>query len=595
MSKRFILACLIGALSLIPGSIIWAASPASGTLPPLESSGGNQLSEQESIKVKGFAFEGNTVFSQRQLEAVAQPFLDKRTDGRLTSEDLDAIRNQITVKYITAGYINSGAILPDQAVADGIIHFKIIEGRLSEIHLTHGNRAMQMAGNAPTTNPSAMQGMNMGGSPNNQKPPPTFHFLWNIYIINRVKVGAGPPLNINDLKTQLELLRQEPNIQAVNAELMPGDQLGESVLDLAVTERNPFQVGLQFGNPRSPSVGAYEMDVLLSDSDLLGFGDALNVHYGILAGPIDDLRLDSPKDYSIDYNVPFTRYDTSFDFNYARSSDLVVEAPFNAVDIQSRTDSYAAWIKQPIYRRPEQPEREFDLSVGVTGRYNTTDLLGQPFSLSPGANNGSSNATAIRFAQEYTGKTDIRAIALRSTFGFGFDGPDATIASNEPDSHFFDWLGQFQYVRLLPGFGLPSDSAGQAILRLNAQLSANRLLAVEQFGMGGMDTVRGYRQEQLVSDDAVTASIEVHIPLIQKSHQDVLDIAPFFDAGYAWNARNYTMKPELISAPGIGLLLNLGDHVNAAVYYGYALKKFPQTSHDLQDSGIDFTLTLNLF
>jgi hemolysin activation/secretion protein len=110
-----------------------------------------------------------------------------------------------------------------------------------------------------------------------------------------------------------------------------------------------------------------------------------------------------------------------------------------------------------------------------------------------------------------------------------------------------------------------------------------------------MDTVRGYRQDQLVSDNALTGSLEIRIPIIQKSHQDVLDIAPFFDAGYAWNARNYSMEPELISSPGVGLLLNLGEHVNAAVYYGYALKHFPQTSHDLQDSGIDFTVTLSAF
>jgi hemolysin activation/secretion protein len=570
MVVRIVLVCLLGALMRVGGSTAWAQSAASGTLPSLETGNGDKLSEQQSIQVKGFSFEGNTVFSAKELDAVAESVIKNRVGGRASSEDLDEIRNRITLKYINAGYINSGAILPDQKVVGGIIHYKIVEGKLSEIRVTYGN---------PATQPSAVA-------------PPVIHFLRDEYVINRVKVGEGPPLNINDLKNQLDVLRQEPNIASLNAQLTPGEQPGESVLDVDVTERNPFQFGLQFGNPRSPSVGAYEMDAFFSDSDLLGFGDSLAFRYGLLTGPSNDLQQDTPKDYSIDYNIPVTRYDTTFDFNYARSSDLIVEPPFNAADIKSSTTSYAGWLTQPIIH---QPNREFDLSIGATGRYNTTYLSGQPFSLAPGADDGSSNAFAIRFAQEFNAKSDNRSIAVRSVFGFGINGPGSTINGSEPESRFTDWLGQAQYARRLPGMGLARQSDGQAILRFNAQLSANRLLDVEQYGLGGMDTVRGYRQDQLVSDNALAASLEIRIPLIEKAHMDVLDVAPFFDAGYAWNARNYSMSPQLISAPGVGLLLNLGDHFSGAVYYGYALKHFQQTTRDLQDSGIDFTVTLSAF
>jgi hemolysin activation/secretion protein len=585
-----------------------AATPS--TRPSLEPGNSNRLSEIESVPVHGFAFEGNTVFSKPQLEQIANAVLTKHPDGRLTSEDLDEIRNQITLLYINKGFINSGAVLPDQTVTDGIIHYRIIEGKLSEIRLTRGKPSMEMATTIPSTSHANMPpGMNMGTQA--QTPPGThepshelpetisahapaysFHMLRDSFIISRVKLGAGPPLNLKDLKQQLELLRQEPNIQAVNAELTPGDQLGESILNLGITERNPFQFGVEFSNPRSPSVGAYEVDALFSDTDLLGFGDSLAVRYGLFVGDIDDLKFDAPKDYSIDYSIPFTPYDTTAEFNYTRSSDLVVEAPFNDVDIQSATDGYAAAISQPIIHRPNE---ELDMSVGLTARYNTTYLLGQPFSLAPGAVNGVSNAVAIRFSQQYSTKSDTQAIALRSTFGFGIDAMDATVSSSRPDGRFFDWLGQFQYVRRLSGWGIAADSDAQFIGRFTAQLSADPLLAVEQFGLGGMDTVRGYREQQIVSDNAVVASVELRFPLIEKSHQDILDVAPFFDAGYGWDARNSEMEPELISAPGVGLLLNVTSHLTAAVYYGYALKKFPQSTHDLQDSGISFTLTLTAF
>src|SRR5262245_9010669 len=62
---------------------------------------------------------GNTIFSEADLAAVTTMYVNRY----LTSEDLEALRLALTRLYVNAGYINSGAVLPDQTVTAGVITF----------------------------------------------------------------------------------------------------------------------------------------------------------------------------------------------------------------------------------------------------------------------------------------------------------------------------------------------------------------------------------------------------------------------------------------------------------------------------------------
>src|SRR5215210_4653122 len=86
------------------------------------------------VTVKQFRFTGNTVISQRELSNVVETYRGRP----LTSEMLEAARVAVTEHYIKKGYINSGAVLPDQDVQSGVVTFQIVEGRLrlNDIHLT---------------------------------------------------------------------------------------------------------------------------------------------------------------------------------------------------------------------------------------------------------------------------------------------------------------------------------------------------------------------------------------------------------------------------------------------------------------------------
>ena len=57
---------------------------------------------------------------------------------------------------------------------------------------------------------------------------------------------------------------------------------------------------------------------------------------------------------------------------------------------------------------------------------------------------------------------------------------------------YFSWRGQAQLVRLLAPDTL-------FLIRADVQLADRALVPLEQIGVGGQETVRGYRQDLLLS------------------------------------------------------------------------------------------------
>jgi hemolysin activation/secretion protein len=70
---------------------------------------------------------GNTVLDEAAIRGVVDPYLGKP----VTTGDLEEIRRLFTLLYINRGYINSGAIIPDQSVANGVVAFRFVEGRVN--------------------------------------------------------------------------------------------------------------------------------------------------------------------------------------------------------------------------------------------------------------------------------------------------------------------------------------------------------------------------------------------------------------------------------------------------------------------------------
>ena len=111
------------------------SQPGTAPIPPRPPPAATNLPNAPLFVLKGVKVIGNTVLDQSAIDAIVDPFRDHPVGLR----DLEEIRRQVTLLYVDRGYINSGAILPDQNVTDGVVTLRAVEGRLTDIEL-NGNR-----------------------------------------------------------------------------------------------------------------------------------------------------------------------------------------------------------------------------------------------------------------------------------------------------------------------------------------------------------------------------------------------------------------------------------------------------------------------
>ena len=74
-----------------------------------------------------------------------------------------------------------------------------------------------------------------------------------------------------------------------------------------------------------------------------------------------------------------------------------------------------------------------------------------------------------------------------------------------------------------------------------------------------------------------------------------IQLAGFFDYGNGWNRKRSTPDPRDIASVGVGLRFDLGSRLQAALYYGYALRDIDNPDKDIQDSGIHFRILSRLY
>ncbi|NEO29176.1 MAG: ShlB/FhaC/HecB family hemolysin secretion/activation protein [Symploca sp. SIO3C6] len=501
---------------------------------------------QETITVDKFEFTGNTAFSEQELATVTEPF----TNRPITFAELLSARTAVTKLYTDNGYLTSGAFIPPQSLDGGSVTIAILEGGLDEIEVNGTKR------------------LNSG------------------YVRSRLEIATGKPLNVQHLLDALRLLQLDPLIENLSAELSTGSGPGTSLLTVTLTEANSWSSQIIANNGRSPSVGSFRRGVSLRQANLLGLGDGLSVSY---------TNTDGSDGIDLSYSLPINPHNGKVTISYGDTSSEVTEDPFNALDIESDSRYFDLTIRQPLVQTPTE---EFALGLTASRRESETVFLEDLGFPSLGADeDGRTRVSAVRFFQEWTKRNAQEVVAVRSQFSLGLDVFDATVNNDNPqtgedvpDSRFFAWRGQAQWVRLLA-----TDSL--LLIRGDIQLADQVMLPIEQFALGGLGSVRGYRQDQLLTDNGAFASAEVRLPILRVSKWDaLLQLTPFVDLGTTWNnGDREDPDPNSLVSVGVGLLWQQGDRFRARLDWGIPLVSVDSTGDSLQENGVYFSIEFNPF
>ena len=534
-------------LSVLPPPLVEPLYP----LPPLETLPDWEAPPQDSpvpttpdterLFVKTFEVVGSTVFTPEDFASTTAEFINRD----LSFNELLQVRSAITQMYVDEGYVTSVAIIPPQTLDSNTVRIQVIEGRLESIDIRGTNR------------------------------------LQKSYIRDRLGRADRIPLDTNRIVAALQLLQLDPRIQRTSAELSAGTRAGLSVLTVEVTEANTVGVDVLLNTNRSPNVGSFERGFLLEELNLFGRGGRFTLGWRNTDG--SDI-IDSS------YSHPLNAKEGTISLAISQSWGEVVEEPFDSLDIISEAADFTLSFRQPLILEPTA-----EVALGVSGflRRARTEFedFGFRFPLRGADEEGRTRLSVLRFDQEGLWRGSRQVVAGRSQVSVGLDALDATDNESDPDGQYVIWRGQGQWARLLA----PSTLL---VMRGNVQVTDRELPPVEQFQLGGINSVRGYRESLLLADNGVTFSTEIRIPIFDDDDgAGRIQLVPFVDAGAGWNNGDLSVgQPNnALAATGLGLRWQQGDRLEARFTWGIPLIDGNSTSDTLQDSGISMGVRYTFF
>lgn len=209
-----------------------------------------------------------------------------------------------------------------------------------------------------------------------------------------------------------------------------------------------FDLYIQAGNSRSPAVGGERAAIGGSIRNVLFGGAVLSAEYGATEGLQDAFAA-----YSAPIFDPRTTIDVRFEMNEAD----VVEPALQALGIQSESAAGEVGLTRKVVQRPLTPDgdgwiaaRAISLGARLSRRESETSLLGVPFSFAPGAVDGRTEVTALRFTGDWIERGINEVWAASAVASVGLDGTRSDAPGvPSPDQNFTSVLAQLNYARRL--------------------------------------------------------------------------------------------------------------------------------------------------
>ncbi|WP_239068368.1 ShlB/FhaC/HecB family hemolysin secretion/activation protein [Aquipseudomonas alcaligenes] len=408
-------------------------------VPPATPSADESCFVINSIQLKGATL--IPAVSQREL---LKPF-EKRCLG---SGQLNELLKAITQYYIDAGYVTSRAYLPQQDLSDGELDVLVIEGRLEGLDSSAiaSERELAMAFPGQT----------------------------------------GEPLNLRELEQLVDQLGRLPSRPAL-LELVPGAEVGGSRVQLKGEPTKPWRTTLSRHNDGDVSTGEQQWGLGLDWDSPLGLADQLSLRGGLDAVS-DEFR--HSDNQSLYYSLPYGwwtfsySYNQSYYRNQAEGSGFVFE-----MDGESRTHTLRA---ERLLHRDALSKTSINAGISHLRTRNyiddaLIDVSSQRLSETQlGFNHGRRIGSAFVNA-------DIgwqRGIGAFDAQREGDPMPGVPVARYNKYSLTLSYLQPFQ----LWGESFSFDSLA------NGQWSEDVLYSPQRISIGGLSSVRGFKEQSLSGD-----------------------------------------------------------------------------------------------
>ncbi len=426
------------------------------------------------FEIKAFVIDGNTILPLDRIEKVLGPFAG--TDRNAL--DVEHARDALEREYHEAGYPTVLVNIPEQSVGSGLVRLQVVESKIRRVRVT-GNRYFTMEKileDLPSFAPDS------------------------ILYIPRVQEELNQVNRNRDLK--------------VSPLLIPGKELGTIDVELKVEDHLPLHGSLELNNRATHDTTDLRMNAVISYENLWQKEHSASIQYQTAPEDTDEVEA-----VAMSYVLPSPAQGNHILAVYGirSDSDTAFGSGFNVVGKGTIVGTRYVIPLPPKDRYAHNVTigldyKDFDDDLGMgTGEALDTPITYLPLSFSYSSS-----------LPDTTGVTQFSAGLNMAFRNLVTDQREFEIKRYKATGNYLYMTAGVERNQKLPaGLGL--------FVKLDGQLASQPLISNEQYVAGGIESVRGYKENEEVGDDAIHGTVELLGPELGGLFdiQDIFTLTPY--------------------------------------------------------------------
>jgi hemolysin activation/secretion protein len=480
--------------------------------------------EPMAFAVRGYKVLGNTLLPDAVVAAATAAYVNPAATFEVVQLALEALERA----YMTAGYGSVRVELPEQELDAGVVTLQVVEGVLGEVSVE-----------------------------------PDEHFDPANLRHSLPSLVPGQTVNIHALNRNL-MLANDGGVKVTNVTFKRSDNQRDVDAVVKVASDSPSRWLLLVDNTGTATTGRFRTGLVYQNANLFNRDHALTVQAQTSPNHVDDVQV-----LGLSYRVPLYSLGDTLDFNASYSSvdSGRVSNAGGGPDLSISGSGKVFGLRYTRNLATTEPFRSA-LSLGLERR-----AYGNAVTSSASAGSLVPDVTTQPLTLGYSANwhSDARDVSAQITWLRNLPGGEHGQAADFDASRlgasatYQIWKFDLQHTERLP-------SQWSLHSALTLQTTSDLLVPAEQFGVGGVASVRGFSEREVAGDRGLRAGLEVWAPPINLDPGRLLPLA-FIEGARV--VRNQPAAGEVagqtISSAGFGLRAAYSRSLSLRLDWGYVL------------------------
>ena len=488
------------------------------------------LAQDAVINVKEFSVEGPNPLSASATQRILAPFLGKHTDLERLSEATKALELAIRGQGLSFYRV----VLPPQILANEVIRMAVVRFNVG---------AVKISGNI-------------------------FFSEENIRLtLPQLREGESP--NTKALSRALAVANNNPS-KRTSLTFAWGDQKRGVIAEIKVRDKRPHQTFAWSNNTGNESSGDTRLGIGFRHDNVMNRDHQMSLTFTTSLEKTEDV-----KQFGVNYKIPIYQLAGALDL-FAVKSDIDTGIVAEFFDVSASGEFYGGRYTQVldkigIYRHKlmlELNDKLFDNEVDFSGTPIGIDVRSRPASL------------------QYSG--DWNAEKLSGSFYGGYHRNISGGSYNDLSSYASTRSGADDNWWVIRVGGEAKYTLPKAFLisvKMDAQYGEEPLIPGEQFGLGGLYSLRGFEEREVTGDRGYRANVEVWSPALR--YQTRLGAFVDIGRGKRIDALPGEVVSETLVSAGFAMTWMWARRLSAGLYYGHVINGVSEAIPDRTRDGDD--------